>query len=585
MNTPRSVWRRLKIEPTRDIAAIRSAYAAVLKSIDPDTDRAGFEALREAREQALAFARRDDGAVIDDEAATSHDIAIPLGAYGRGNLDAPILGDNRPRGDVTTTVPPAAEELFQTFERPASTGGQGRVIPLHGLNDALVIRVLGLSRVSSMLENSPLTAPESFDEHYRAVLSILFGEDGQFVRITGNVADILRNHVAALLRDPRMAEIAFYADAERWFAQIVSRGMPRSDVILAPVIEHFGWLASRGRIDQSTEIAAVVARHDSLVFLAAVGRPQHPLFVAWNELTRPANERSHRDYSVSRKKVNELLEIVRRDYPDLEQAMDWYRVSLWENPTSISSRLPGGFYFLLTWVIIFGLGSLGYCSPSQRRPSYISPPPALILDELVSPDDDINAALRDVANASVSMHLLREKKPSLAAMLEAKWQKAKELKQGRDAFLRDTTRLLFQRYRNGLRRADHALISQYRQLDLDEAKAALEAGSVGCSSYFQGGYSPGPRSVEFGRRNSEIIVRVLTELDTDPPRGPVSRMFTIKGAVVDASAIRAGMTRTRFLAAMDEMPSSLPRCRTRIALLETALALPPKDGLKLLRDM
>ena len=50
-------WGVLGIEPTRDVAEIRRAYAAVLKRTRPEEDPAGFAELRQAYERALAQAR------------------------------------------------------------------------------------------------------------------------------------------------------------------------------------------------------------------------------------------------------------------------------------------------------------------------------------------------------------------------------------------------------------------------------------------------------------------------------------------------------------------------------------------------
>lgn len=55
-----SCWIRLGIEPTKDNEAIRGAYRARLPQHHPETDPEGFQALREAYEIALRFAREDE---------------------------------------------------------------------------------------------------------------------------------------------------------------------------------------------------------------------------------------------------------------------------------------------------------------------------------------------------------------------------------------------------------------------------------------------------------------------------------------------------------------------------------------------
>lgn len=66
-----SCWIRLGIEPTKDNDAIRGAYRARLQQHHPETDPEGFQALREAYEVALRFAREEDTDELEEDVGAS----------------------------------------------------------------------------------------------------------------------------------------------------------------------------------------------------------------------------------------------------------------------------------------------------------------------------------------------------------------------------------------------------------------------------------------------------------------------------------------------------------------------------------
>ena len=55
--TPAAALKRLGLAKGADVAAIRKAYAALFKAMDPDADPEGYARLRQARDVALRAAK------------------------------------------------------------------------------------------------------------------------------------------------------------------------------------------------------------------------------------------------------------------------------------------------------------------------------------------------------------------------------------------------------------------------------------------------------------------------------------------------------------------------------------------------
>lgn len=75
------VWMELQVERTRDVLAIKRAYAKRLKSTRPDDDAAAYQRLREAFEQALAWAKQashEDAAASGDAHVVPQAILAPV---------------------------------------------------------------------------------------------------------------------------------------------------------------------------------------------------------------------------------------------------------------------------------------------------------------------------------------------------------------------------------------------------------------------------------------------------------------------------------------------------------------------------
>ncbi|HKS34698.1 MAG TPA: J domain-containing protein [Enterobacteriaceae bacterium] len=71
-----SIWQTLDIAPTRDTAEIRRAYARRLKECRPDRDPTGYQALREAFDEAKQWAS-NDLVFVDDETLLTPELSGP----------------------------------------------------------------------------------------------------------------------------------------------------------------------------------------------------------------------------------------------------------------------------------------------------------------------------------------------------------------------------------------------------------------------------------------------------------------------------------------------------------------------------
>lgn len=87
-----SCWIRLGLEPTQDLNLIRQAYRGLLPAHHPETDPQGFQALREAYEQALRLARESeaDAAPVFETEAKADEMSAALRGFHR-LLEDPAL--------------------------------------------------------------------------------------------------------------------------------------------------------------------------------------------------------------------------------------------------------------------------------------------------------------------------------------------------------------------------------------------------------------------------------------------------------------------------------------------------------------
>ncbi|MGH6616543.1 hypothetical protein [Sphingomonas sp.] len=591
------IWRILDVERTRDVPTIRAAYARALKSFDIDDEPARYAALRDARDAALAYARQpqsdddaSDGQATDPEEAILPGITIPLPDFATG-LSAPTLFDASPPDTPIAITPIPPDGDFRPVPPELVPAAEERILPLVEVTLTPPVLDLGEAPPLQPINGLPPGFAEAMDQRYNAVLSLLFPQDERrHYHVRDPDLSALRDHVAVLLADPRMEEIAFRADADRWFANVVAQSIPRSDPILDMVMTAFGWLDSRGRIDQPPVIAAIVARHDSLAFVTRVQSKDHPLRKAWRELTTPAQENSWKGIDVSGAAVRSLLVKIRREYPDLEDMFDSYRVSLWEASSFSNSKRNWVVWVIGAWIALTILSSLGGLSNTSSNS--ISPSNSLASDtvslppgqaELSAFNEDLDAILEKVGGRWLDYDILKRKNPTLYNELAANWTAAKRENVDREGINQGMVELLTKRYGLALRQADYDIVAAYARLTLNRMKKARSMGADACEALFTTGKIPQETFFNDTDQQKEIIARTLTAAGTRSTVQAEPGTIATKKMFVNAAAGRAHQPHELFVASMMGKGTAKSRCDARIALIETALAVPPEMGLEVLR--
>jgi hypothetical protein len=614
----RDIWATLGIARSADIAAIRAAYARTLKSFDVDAEPQRFMALRAARDNALRLARQQAEATPDlaDEAS---DEDPPKGADDTMlSLVAPALPDAAritglvaqaipASGTVSTAIPTAPDGDYRDDGAPVVAPDSGDGVPLPDLaaRATLVPPVIDATRRGGVigLALSDTAHEALIDQHYDAVRRLLAPRRGaaqeSYLDTTEELA--LAGHVDALLADPRLDQIAFREQAEAWFADMAANAVPRSDSIVERLVAAFGWAADRGRIDQPYNVARVLSRRDSLVFFRLVQEKKHPLNAAWRELVKPATADSRRGFWVNRGEVQRLLKVVRENFPDLESCFDWYRVSLWETPGRVGR---GGAwrpaYFAL--IVLLGVLRVAFSGGDDHRPIAMPTPMssaammAAATTALASVEadrqrikandrvSDIAMALRDATGGMLTNDDVKASNPKLGADLMTAWQTAHGRGDSRSDFVDRTRRELIRRANVALRHASYGLAAESRQLELDQFQATRLQSPAMCGALMDGGPMPPIIRTRFADRENALIRHALLESDG---RGamPTRGKFSVPAAVMKDAAARAALSHEDLVAALNHHGSSSRTCDARIALLQTVLALAPKDGLALLREM
>ncbi|MBX3594974.1 J domain-containing protein [Sphingomonas sp.] len=305
----RAWWQVLGVARDADRTTIRRAYAKRLKVTNPEDDPQGFMALREAYEAAL---RWSDFAVVHDDDDDDDDDEEEARA-------APDGPDAVPDGDPVAVTPVAPQVIPHVAQaRPADPA------PASAADDPAMA-----DATHSDVDWQPEAAAHDAERaDLRALTDALeAGLRGPWFAD----ADRLRFTLARMLDAPAMIELETRDRIEHWLAGLLADTIPRSDVLLVPAIEAFGWEAEGNRPHAVWDI---LSRLDEWRLIGDFDRGEHRLSPAWRALTRGTGTRWPRRLTALRPgfqaKMRELLDLVDYQLPGLAHsidasARDWWR--------------------------------------------------------------------------------------------------------------------------------------------------------------------------------------------------------------------------------------------------------------------
>jgi hypothetical protein len=571
-------WTLLGIAPTSDARAIRRAYATQLKAFDADTDPERFAALRTARDRALQLAVSAE-TPGDDAAATGLSAINPFRIL--------VLADVLPtRGGVAVALAPDVDAPPWLILAPpvGQAGIVAQQIPIcadmtlvpplcaHGLQGTIAAFVHGDA------------APEG-SAHFDAIIRILFeaGERRQTMPSPEEEVALI-DHFTAIRASRRIEEMGYYADVERWCADIIAHGAPASRCLMKPAADFFNWHARAGELGESDPVAFINRQLAVWAFIDTVSEPSHRWHRAWAELTSFAHEHSRRGRGVKREHVRELLEAVRRERPEVEQYFDGMRVALWENPAP-KYNLP---VFPIGVALLFGLSLMSKCSDLQKPPA--SPVETVFGNAGLAPPDltrrapEIDAALREAGFPTLTLEAAEAGNPELANMLKSNWEIVAREGRGMQPLAGRLRAALDERVRMSLATAPAALVRDLRRMDVERARLVQRIGPERCDRYWEGSSEPPPSGFEqIEQAQAKAIDSFVLET-----RGPFSRGgrdVTVPGYVIERIMAATRLPEQRVRESLRGEADAADRCAVRIALIEAALAIPARDGLPILRGI
>ncbi|WP_313394084.1 hypothetical protein [Sphingobium yanoikuyae] len=571
--SPSTAWQLLGIEATADSKAIRRAYAARLRAIDPDQDRDGFAALRDARDQALMLASGEvadappPGIMIDgmEVIVPSPDMAFS------GSLPATCDTASAPLSIVPAMpppdwrMPPIAPDC-----RIAADAGDAIALPLPDGADALIVPTVTRAEVQDL----------SRADH--ALHALLYPDpDAPSQDRPMHPADIVNGTtlIKRIHAEAQQGAIDLHARVDDWLANILAGSWPRAQPLLAPAARLFGWEALDGQIDAPPAVDFINRRLASDRFAQQVQQKGHPLHRAWQQLAKPIRPGQSWALWWQGAKVDELITTIRRDYPELEQRLDWHRIALREERTGRAIASFGG-RILFGVVLLQLLGAMARCqdngSPMPSLPSASDIPVATaprVPGGLGDVAADMQAAVRAAFGKDIPLDLLNAQAPLVHALFASNWRAGMGMGWTRARYVEAMTGIIRNRYALLARqKGGDSLIAMQRQR-LKEERALKGDHWHACAEAAKHGAFADPELIPVDLRDPARaqVADLVIAMPDNPVLPPKGGSFSIPGQIVQRVIDQSGLSLDQVSAAFQNKGKDREQCLTHIALLDAAL--------------
>lgn len=572
-------WATLGIDPTDDTKAIRKAYTRLLKTMDPEADPEGFAALRHARDWAMYLAEQQAEAEAAEDAGA----------------DPAAAADAAPDADAAPA--PAAE---------AAAPEPVAVAPAADLPSP---------------EIAPDLRGQADFEALQALHAMVF-DSGQAVSQEAMAALVER-----ILADPAMQNLAHADNVERFFADTIAQGTPRSDPLIDPAIAYFRWDSADTELHRPPVVNWILQRARDRIFEVELRAQNRRMYRYLRRLRQPppTGVRGWIDAWFAGPRVEYILAYAQTYHPTILAGLDEASHAWWVDR---SQRLRGAAYpfgewyrrrcnneldkpieqargsslrgcaSLLPLLIFFGSMVLRVVDDkSPPTPSGVLPPPAAPaygpvvppFPELVDLNHDLEQLLARFTNGEVTLAELPTVNPGLYARLKREWNIAR-VQRGSDPHLAFETLvetsggILSKLMTRALRDGDEQLVRDYAAFYEARLRWAERAAPEECLALLEGGNSGAGPSDLHDRRYGLLARAIRTGT---PPADDVrdTSRFTIPPTLLEEAIPRAHLDPAAFKQALQRKGPALAICNARIALIDAALVRRDETSVQFLRAM